>query len=194
MRSHQAFHMDVNGWSDYAYNGAACPHGFGFIGRGRGVRSAAQGTTDGNNRSYAIQYMGAGVHEGVEDPLTVEAKRAFYDMAAYLDRPLRRGHRDWKPTACPGEPTYAWRLAGFPRPPGAARPGPTIPEEDELFTYSTPRRAGVPGSGAVFFCHSGKSVGINESTDLPAFRAAGVPHISLDADTFLKFRERFLGA
>jgi hypothetical protein len=110
--------MDTRGWSDYAYNGSACPHGFGFIGRGRGVRSAAQGTTDGNNRSYAIQYLGAGVHGGVEDPLTEEAKRAFYDMAAYLAEPLKRGHRDWKSTSCPGDPTYAWRTAGFPRPAG----------------------------------------------------------------------------
>lgn len=116
MRSHQNFHMDVRGWSDYAYNGAACPHGYGFIGRGKGVRSAAQGTTDGNNRSYAIQYMGAGTFGGVEDPLTEEAKRAFYDMAAYLDEDLQRGHRDWKSTPCPGEPTYAWRLDGFPKP------------------------------------------------------------------------------
>ena len=130
MRSHQNFHMDTRGWSDYAYNGSACPHGFGFIGRGRGVRSAAQGTTDGNNRSYAIQYTGAGVHGGREDPLTEAAKRAFYDMAAYLNEPLRRGHRDWKSTSCPGEPTYAWRRAGFPRPSGGGQPPP--PTQDWL--------------------------------------------------------------
>jgi hypothetical protein len=68
--------------------------------------------------------MGAGVCNGVEDPLTEAAKRAFYDFAAYLDKTLQRGHRDWKTTSCPGEPTYAWRRAGFPKPAGGPPPQP----------------------------------------------------------------------
>ncbi len=124
MRAHQAFHMDSRGWSDYAYSGSACPHGRAFLGRGRGVRTAANGTTLGNDTSYAIQYLGA----GADDPLTDEAKRAFVDLAFMLDRgiPLDRGHRDWKPTSCPGDIVYGWRLAGFPRPEISA------PEEVDL--------------------------------------------------------------
>lgn len=118
MRAHRDFHMDSRGWSFYAYSGSACPHQQAFIGRGRDVRTAAQGTTAGNNRSLAIQALGLGVTNGVEDPLTDGAKRAFIDLADYLGYPLRWGHRDWKSTSCPGAPTYAWRLAGFPRPTG----------------------------------------------------------------------------
>lgn len=129
MRAHQAFHMGPDrGWQDYAYSGAFCPHGYGYVGRGRGVRTAANGTADGNNRSYALQYMGAGEH----DPLTVEAKRAAIDMAAYLGQPLRWEHSDWKPTACSGPQIRPWRRAGFPRPAGAPAPKTPTKEWDEM--------------------------------------------------------------
>lgn len=137
MRAHQAFHMGPQrGWSDYAYSGAFCPHGYGYLGRGRGVRTAANGTSDGNDRSYALQYMGA----GPDDPLTIEAKRAAIDMAAYLGEPLRWEHSDWKPTACSGPQIRPWRRAGFPRPAGGATPTPASPpaitpiEEDDMPT------------------------------------------------------------
>ncbi len=112
VRAHQAYHMDERGWSDYAYSGSACPHGFGLLGRGPDVRTAANGTTEGNDTSLALQYLGA----GPGDPLTVEAMRAFIDMAVLLRFALKRGHRDHKPTACPGDIVYDWRLAGFPYP------------------------------------------------------------------------------
>jgi len=69
------------------------------------------------------------------------------------------------------------------------RPQAPIPdfEEDDMFLYSTP---GKP----VFFCHAGKSVGINEPTDLATFAAAGVQTLRLDDDTFAKFRDRYPGA
>jgi hypothetical protein len=68
--------------------------------------------------------------------------------------------------------------------------GQPIPEPEELpdmFLYGSP---GKP----VFFCDAGKSVGLNESTDVPTFRDQGVPYFALDDDTFAKFRERFPGA
>jgi hypothetical protein len=122
MRAYQAFHMDSRGWSDFAYNSAACPHGHRFEGRGPGVRSAAQGTTAGNDRSYATVYLA-----GAADPLTEPAQRAYLDEGGRLMR-LRWGHRDWKSTACPGAPLYAWRTAGFPT--------PDTPPEDDMFEKS----------------------------------------------------------
>lgn len=112
MRAYQRFHMDTRGWSDFAYNSGDCPHGHRYEGRGPGIRSAAQGTTAGNDRSYAsCSLIGDG------DPITDPLKFAFLDEGTPGRLlALRWGHRDWKSTACPGEPIYAWRLAGFPTP------------------------------------------------------------------------------
>jgi hypothetical protein len=119
MRAYQAFHLDSRGWCDFAYSSGVCPHGTRYVGRGPGVRTAAQGTNDGNLRSYAcVGLWGDG------DPLTDPAKLAYLDEGARLAR-LRWGHRDWKSTACPGNPAYAWRSAGFPRP-------STPPPEDDM--------------------------------------------------------------
>jgi hypothetical protein len=127
MRAYQAFHLDSRGWCDFAYSSGVCPHGTRYEGRGPGVRTAAQGTNDGNLRSYAcVGLWGDG------DPLTDPAKLAYLDEGARLAR-LRWGHRDWKSTACPGNPAYAWRSAGFPRPATSPPPPePTPPEEDDM--------------------------------------------------------------
>lgn len=121
VRAYQRFHMDDRGWADIAYNSLVCPHGHRYEGRGPGVRSAAQGTTSGNNRSYATCSL-----TGDADPATAAAMVAFLDegTAGRLIR-LRWGHRDWKSTACPGGPLYDWRTRGFPRPAGSTPPAPT---------------------------------------------------------------------
>lgn len=125
-RAYQAFHLDNRGWCDIAYTSGVCPHGVRFEGRGPGLRTGAQGTNDGNRRSYATCYIA-----GEGDPLTAAAKLAFLDEDARLGGALRWGHRDWHSTACPGEPLYRWKLAGFPRPGGAQpppnHPPPTLP-------------------------------------------------------------------
>jgi hypothetical protein len=166
MRSHQSFHMNDRGWSDYAYSGAFCPHGVGFIGRGRGVRTAAQGTTDGNNRSFALQYMGA----GDADPLTVEAQRAAIDMTTWLGYPLRRGHKDWKSTSCPGPHVYAWRLAGFPHPPIGDDDMP-LNAADKQWIYDAivdvVRKEGISNNAHKAADQSFKAVQLLEGIDLP---------------------------
>jgi hypothetical protein len=124
MRAYQGFHLDSRGWCDFAYSSAVCPHGVRYEGRGRGVRTAAQGTNDGNLRSYAtVGLWGAG------DPLTDPAKLAYLDEGVRLAR-LRWGHRDWKSTSCPGDPAYAWRAAGFPRPSTSPPPEEDMPLTD----------------------------------------------------------------
>lgn len=108
VRTIEAFHRDVRGWSDIAYNALVCPHGYVFEGRGAGVRSAANGYTQVNEDWYAVCYLG-----GVGDPFTDEAKQGFLDAFGWLERagnagPRRNGHRDHKPTDCPGDVIYAW--------------------------------------------------------------------------------------
>ncbi len=124
VRAYQAFHLDSRGWSDIAYSSLVCPHGWRFEGRGRDVRTAAQGTTAGNDTSHATCYIA-----GDGDPLTDEAKAAFADESRRLDG-LRRGHRDWKATACPGDPLYTW-VHGGQAVPGAPPPDTPAPTEDD---------------------------------------------------------------
>ena len=120
MRAYQRFHLDSRGWADFAYSSGVCPHGHRYEGRGPGVRTAAQGTNDGNFRSYATCYLA-----GDGDPLPDQAKHAYVDEGARL-KANRWGHRDWKATACPGAPLYAWARQGFPRPgTPAPKPAPT---------------------------------------------------------------------
>lgn len=122
LRAYQAFHLDTKGWCDLAYTSAVCPHGVRFEGRGPMVRTGAQGTNDGNFRSYAVVGLW-----GTADPLTNQAKLAYIDEARRLGVPLRWGHRDWHSTSCPGDPTYHWRQAGFPSPTGTPTPSPLPP-------------------------------------------------------------------
>ena len=121
VRGIQAFHMDARGWSDIAYNYVPCPHGYVFEGRGQGVRSAANGTNAGNDADGAVCYLG-----GEGDPFTPEGAAAMAD-ALHLVSPggLRHAHRDWKPTACPGDTIAAWVHS-----PAALTPGADQGEDD----------------------------------------------------------------
>jgi peptidoglycan hydrolase-like protein with peptidoglycan-binding domain len=142
VRAYQAYHLDTRGWCDLAYNACTCPHGVRYDGRGPGVRSGAQGTNDGNQRSYAVCGLW-----GSGDPLTNAAKVAMLDEPARFGVRLRWGHRDWKSTSCPGDPTYSWRQAGFPRPPGGTPPRP--PTQPTTLGYRMPptiRRGSAPRS------------------------------------------------
>lgn len=185
----QNFHMDQRGWSDIAYHAVVCPHGVVFEGRWIGVRGGANGTTVGNNTAYAVCYL-----SGKGDPFTEDAKVAYVSVIEHFVNVGGAGpgvncHRDWKPTECPGDAICAWVKAGRPvdLPGQPVVPLPVVVEEDDVFLYNGP-------STPVFFCHAGRSVGLNEATDMPTFVAAGVPRFILDADTYQKFRDRFPGA
>lgn len=146
-RAWQAFHMDTRGWSDIAYSSGVCPHGHRFEGRGPGVRTAANGTNTGNRLSLATCYIA-----GAGDPLTTDAKHAFLDEAARFGVPLNRVHRDWKSTACPGDPLTEWVRSGakrpgvVPTPKPAPAPGPE--EDDDVKYYQSDRKHG--GGGEVY--------------------------------------------
>lgn len=104
VRGIQDFHMGTRGWSDIAYNAVVCPHGYVFEGRGPGVRSAANGTDPGNDADVAVCYL-----SGEGDPFTPEGAQAMADAMHWLSPGGKRhAHRDWKPTACPGDTIAAW--------------------------------------------------------------------------------------
>lgn len=106
-RQWQAMHMRApRGWVDIAYNGGACQHGHALAGRGLGVRSAAQGTNDGNDRYHAFVWLNGG------DEPTVEALAAiswWVQQARAAGGGLDvRGHRLFHSTGCPGDPLFAY--------------------------------------------------------------------------------------
>lgn len=102
-RNWQKYHMDTKGWADIAYTGGFCNHGFAFAGRGAGVRTAANGTNDGNQRFYAVTWIGGEGQvptQAAIDALewwVVELRKAGAGRAVWP-------HRKFKPTGCPGDP------------------------------------------------------------------------------------------
>lgn len=144
VRAIQDYHMDHHGWSDIAYSDLACQHGWVFEGRGRGWRTAANGTNDGNDRAHAVcALLAAG-----QSP-TSALIDAMVDSAIWLNTPTGYGddwnvHSDWKPTGCPGDPLRSAKasmrqriLAGLnpapaPVPPTIPAPwwGPSFPEDN----------------------------------------------------------------
>jgi hypothetical protein len=106
VRGMQRFHMETRGWLDIAYNHVFCRHGYVFIGRGFGVRSAANGTNESNDHYFAICFLGDD-SKGRAD-VTPEARRALEQLIHEYRRRYPRArevrpHSDFVATACPGD-------------------------------------------------------------------------------------------
>jgi N-acetylmuramoyl-L-alanine amidase len=106
MRAMQRYHLETKGWLDVAYNHATCRHGFVFVGRGFGIRSAANGTKDANDRYFAVCFLGDD-SAGRAD-VTSEARRALRQLIAEYRRRYPaarqvRPHSDFVATECPGD-------------------------------------------------------------------------------------------
>ena len=126
VRGIQHFHMTDRQWADIAYSACVCPHGYVFECRGPKVRTAANGTQDGNDRFYAIMYLG-----GEGDPFTDAARQGFRDARSWLMAeggagPVVKPHSAFKSTGCPGPEIRAFApelerpLPPPPLPPAAA--------------------------------------------------------------------------
>lgn len=172
VRGIQAFHMDSRGWSDIAYNALPCPHGYVFEGRGRGVRSAANGTTAGNSGAYAVCYLG-----GQNDPFTDLGQNAMKAAGDWLTniRSGRNCHRDWKSTQCPGDTICTWTKVGQPITWRPDEPDPPIkPTEDEV-ALTHLRTTGMPPR----VIWDGRAIGFKSLADfnnlVSGVKAAGIP-------------------
>lgn len=103
LRQWQGFHMHTRGWVDLAYNWVVCQHGVVMVGRGWAVRSAANGSNDGNDRYLAACWLG-----GLNDPPpSAQALTAFEWL---INEVRSRGagrdvqpHHTFFPTECPGK-------------------------------------------------------------------------------------------
>jgi hypothetical protein len=120
VRAIQRYHMETQGWLDIAYSHLICLHGYVFVGRGFGIRSAANGTTAANDGYFAICFLGNDT-EGRAD-VTWHARRALGELIrAYQGRYPRalhvRPHSAFVPTECPGRELRAYidRRGWLPR-------------------------------------------------------------------------------
>jgi N-acetylmuramoyl-L-alanine amidase len=138
VRAMQRFHMEENGWLDVAYNHVLCRHGYVFAGRGFGIRSAANGTKQANDRYYAVCFLGDDT-AGRAD-VTPRAYAALDELLRSYDRRISgamrvRPHSDFVATQCPGDELRAYiaRRTWQRRPPPSRKRAPK-------------RRGGSPGS------------------------------------------------
>jgi hypothetical protein len=102
----QRFHIEDRGWLDVAYSHVFCGHGYVFVGRGFGVRSAANGTTKANDRYFAVCFLGD--DSAGRNDVTPEARRALEHLLLeyrrrYPQATEVRPHSDFVATACPGD-------------------------------------------------------------------------------------------
>jgi hypothetical protein len=116
VRGIQSFHMDGRGWSDIAYSFLACKHGFVYEGRGRGIRTAANGTNSGNDGYHAVCFLGDDT--AGRDDVTDQGREAIRDAVrhcnAWAGVSAVRPHSWFKATGCPGDDLRGWLQQGMP--------------------------------------------------------------------------------
>ncbi|WP_199812814.1 peptidoglycan-binding protein [Streptomyces sp. NRRL S-1813] len=116
-RSHLANTQE--GYSDVAYNFAACPHGYLLEGRGIGKRTGANGDQPLNRAHYAIVgLVGSSGLVAPTDAMLGALRDGIELLRAHGAGPEIKGHRDGYATSCPGPSLYAWVQKGAPRPAG----------------------------------------------------------------------------
>lgn len=138
-RAWQTFHKGPSrGWSDIAYSGGFCNHGFALAGRGYGVRTAANGTNDGNDRFLAVCWIGG---EGqVPTQLALDAAEWWVAEFRFAGAGSAvKSHHFFKDTACSGPylTEHARRLDGRPTTLPHIAPSPDAPSEITL-EYAMP--------------------------------------------------------
>ncbi|MGW1271271.1 peptidoglycan-binding protein [Streptomyces sp. NPDC002491] len=129
MRDIQASHLanTREDYSDVAYNAVVCPHGYIYEGRGLHRKTGANGNQTLNAQDYSVCAMVGS--SGLVVPTDAQLD-GIVDAIQWLrnggDAGNRvRGHRDGYATECPGDPLYAWVMAGAQRPDGTQPQGGT---------------------------------------------------------------------
>lgn len=140
----QDYHMDGHGWADIAYSAGYDNLGNVYAGRGLGIRTAAQGTNEGNDDNYAFVWIGGG---------SATPSQAAFDALEWLVKYGRekggagtrvRPHMSFTGTDCPGLPLKARAMILD------GNPIATVP------TSPTPTPAPKPSSGPAKISVDGK--------------------------------------
>jgi N-acetylmuramoyl-L-alanine amidase len=111
VRGIQRYHMEEQGWLDIAYSHVICRHGYVFVGRGYGIRTAANGTNEANDNYFAICFLG---NDSLGRTDVTRAARGalgelIRDYQRRYPRALRvRPHSAFVRTACPGRELTAY--------------------------------------------------------------------------------------
>jgi len=196
------------GWSDIAYSFGVCHHGIRFDGRGWLKNQFANGSDvvgvfDGKDSEWytVLVFIGYDPKTGIEEIPTPEMITGVKNLIQEGRDRKSCGtrvlpHNRFKVKRCPGHVftglASAWDAQPLSVPSTPVDKPISFVEEDDMFTYGSPTEP-------VFFCHAGKSVGLNEATDLASMRAGAdaagqkLVHFNLDDDTFAKFRLAFPG-
>ncbi|MBI4376512.1 MAG: N-acetylmuramoyl-L-alanine amidase [Elusimicrobia bacterium] len=109
LRFTQDFHQNGRGWSDIAYHFLIDPMGRIFRGRPEDVEGAH--TAENNPGNIGIALLGH-YHPPKNHEVSPEALAALSALALHLGRRYRvdssklMGHRDYRPTSCPGDGAY----------------------------------------------------------------------------------------
>lgn len=147
----QDYHMDAKGWADIAYTGGFCNHGWALAGRGVGVRSAANGTNDGNYRFYAVTWIGGDGQTPTQlaldaaDWWVAELREAGAGMAV-------KPHRYFKSTKCPGDPLVSYASSRDGREIHIPAPTPEVKGKTVFITNAKddPRQWLIQDNGATY--------------------------------------------
>ena len=101
-KSWQDYHMGHHGWVDIAYTMGVDNWGFVYAGRGKGIRTAANGTSAANQNYYAVCWIGGARQTPTKAALQAIAwaVKSLRDSGAGLEV---RSHSDFRPTGCPGD-------------------------------------------------------------------------------------------
>jgi hypothetical protein len=107
----QRYHRGEQGWLDIAYSHLVCKHGYVFVGRGYGIRTAANGTNQANDHYFAVCFLGDDTPRRAD--LTRQARHALGELIRDYQRRYPRAlhvrpHSAFTPTECPGRELRAW--------------------------------------------------------------------------------------
>lgn len=111
VRGMQRYHMEEKGWLDIAYSQLVCTHGYVFVGRGYGIRTAANGTTAANDHYFAVCFLGDDTPRRAD--VTRQARNALGELIRDYQRRYPRAlhvrpHSAFTSTLCPGRELSAW--------------------------------------------------------------------------------------
>lgn len=154
----QNYHMDHHGWVDIAYTAGFCNHGYVLAGRGYGVRTAANGTNDSNDRYYAFVWVGGG---------NAKPTQQAFDALEWLIQDARKNggagddvkpHNKFYSTSCPGTLLDAFtdKFDGKPTaniPPASAIPN--LPKYGPEVRWPLPRGHFYGRNDGTKWSHSG---------------------------------------
>ncbi|WP_436759315.1 peptidoglycan recognition protein family protein [Streptosporangium sp. V21-05] len=143
MRNFQNQHINVNKWSDFAYNLAGCPHRRLLEGRGLRVMSAANGEGQNSGHYAILALVGSSGFVEPTDDLLHAVRDGIELLRKHGAGSEIKGHRDGYSTSCPGGPLYAWVRKGAPRPQEVpAKPKPVEKPVTVVWDGDVPRWPG----------------------------------------------------